>query len=202
MKTNTKEIFKAVFSALWKYFLCFVLGALVMANCKGCGHEVSEPVKSKEDQAILMQIDSLQLQNEYHLNTIMILNKRVSIMDSISKIVRPAYHKTKKEGREFIQNNPCDSVGILAAYDLTVAKCDTVILVDSLKNVDLNSKNKQLDSVVTNMGSIIQMKEKRLTEKDIDLGIEKKKTKVQKRKTIVAVGLGILAVITTIFILK
>ena len=202
MKTNTKEIFKAVFSALWKYFLCFVLGAMVMANCKGCDHKSIEHVKSKEDLSILMKLDSFQLQNEYHLNTIMILNKRVSVLDSISKIVRPAYHKTKKEGREFIQNNPCDSVGILAAYDLTVAKCDTVILVDSLRTVQLKDANKSLETVNSNNVSVLKIKDDQLTKKDIDLGIEQKKVKVEKRKKIVAIGLGILAVITTIFILK
>lgn len=202
MENNTKEIFKAVFSALWKYFLCFVFGAMVMANCKGCEHDVAPVIIKKTDAATLMKLDSLQFQNDCHLYTITTLKKRVSFLDSIGKILKSSYIKIKKDNRDFIQNNPCDSVGILMAYDATVAKCDTVIQVDSLKIIDLKNEVNHLESVNKNSVSMLQIKENQLTERDIELGIEKKKVKVEKRKRIVAVGLGILAVISTIFILK
>lgn len=203
MENNTKQIIKAVFSALWRYLLCFILGAMVMANCKGCEQENTiVPVSTKENKAILIKLDSLQFQNECHLHTIKMLYKRVAVLDSITKIIKPTYQKAKKDNRDFIQNNPCDSIGILTAYDATVAKCDTVILVDSLKINDLKKAVDQFEMVNKNFVSMLKSKEQQLVNKDIDLMLEQKKVKVQKRKKIAAIALGILAVITTVLVLK
>lgn len=203
MQKNTKEIFKAILSGVWKYILCFVLGAMVMANCKGCQHGDVTPVIIREaDKATQMKLDSLQFQNECHIYTIQTLNKRIAVLDSVTKIIKLEYRKAKKEGREFIQNNPCDSVGILIAYDLTVAKCDTVIITDSIAKAELRDANKRLEGIMQNMGSMLQIKEKQLTEKDIDLGIEQRKVKIERRKRIITVVASIAAMVATIFISK
>jgi len=199
---NTIGIIKAVFSEIWKYLLCFVLGALVMANCSGCNHDVVKPVKSKSDRANIFRIDSIKKVVGLKNDTIALLKMHIVKLDSISKIIKPAYRKAKKDNRNFIENNPCDSVGILNAYDLTVAKCDTVVLVDSLEIIDLKKENASCESINKDMVSMLQTKENQLAQRDIDLGIEQKKVKVQKRKKIVAIGLGILSVVATIGILK
>lgn len=196
MSLTTKENIKAVLILIAMLFVAGVIGYL----CNTCNH--SNIVNNSSAEKYKQKFDSLARVFNLKNDTVNDLKKQIVKLDSISKIVKPSYRKTKKEAREFIQNNPCDSVGILQAFDLTVQKCDTVILVDSLQIMKLKEANENYFSMVKDHYLMLQEKEKQLQATETDLGIEKKKVKTQKRKKIAAIGAGILAVLATIFIMK
>lgn len=196
MSLTTKENIKAVLILIAMLFVAGCIGYL----CNTCKH--LDTVNNSSSANYKQKFDSLARVFYLKNDTVNDLKKQIVKLDSISKIVKPSYRKTKKEAREFIQNNPCDSIGILQAFDLTVQKCDTVILVDSLQIVKLKEANENYFSMVKDHYLMLQEKEKQLQGIEIDLGIEKKKVKIQKRKKIAAIGAGILAVIATIFIMK
>lgn len=187
---------KAVAILIAMLVLCFGFGWW----CKPCN--CIENTEVKTDANYKQKFDSLSLEFSIKQDSVNDLKKQVLKLDSISKIVKPSYSKTKKDSREFIQNNPCDSVGILQAFDLTVQKCDTVILIDSLEILKLKEANENYFNMVKDHFLMLQEKEKEVQALQVELGIEKKKVKIQKRKKIAAIGAGILAVIGTIFITK
>lgn len=191
-----KELLGRLFSSIWKYSLIVIVTLFIVYNCHGCEHkEQSITVSNKVDIA---KIDSLNLVSKAKNDTILLQKKQLVILDSISKIKKKNYTKAKTDNRNYIANNPCDNVGILKAYDNTVAKCDTVIIRDSLAIKTLISINKDYQSVLSDKKSMLQLKEKQLEQQNIDLGIAKKEVKVQKRNKIIAFGLAILAVIVSI----
>lgn len=196
MVLTTKENIKAVVILIAMLFVAGCIGYL----CNTCKH--LDTVNNSSAEKYKQKFDSLAIAFSLKNDTVNDLRKQVLKLDSISKIVKPLYRKTKNYSREFIQNNPCDSVGILQAFDLTVQKCDTVILVDSVKIMKLQEANENYFSMVKDHFLMLQEKDKELQSAKIDLGLEKKKVKIQQRKKIVAIGAGILAVLATIFIMK
>lgn len=194
MSLTTKENIKAVAILILMLFIAGVIGYL-FNTCKHTDLAIQSTTYKQK-------FDSLSAAYSLKNDTVNDLKKQIVKLDSISKIIKPSYRKTKKYSRDFIQNNPCDSVGILQAFDLTVQKCDTVILIDSLKIMKLEEANEQYFSMVKDHYLMLREKEKQLQALEIDLGIEKKKVKTEKRKKIAAIGAGILAVIATIFIMK
>ena len=196
LTNEVKEFLKGVFSSIWKYGLVVLVTLLLVYNCGGCEHKT--PTISVSNKADIKKIDSLNLVSKYKNDTIVMQKKQLVILDSISKIKKLIYIKAKTDGRIFIVNNPCDSIGVLMAYDNTVSKCDTVILRDSLAIKSLLSINKDYESVLSDKISMLQLKDKQLDQKDIDLGIEKKEVKVQKRKKLVAWGVAILVAVVSI----
>lgn len=160
------------------------------------------PVKQSNDIAYKAKIDSLSNCVKAKQDAIAKIKTEFNKLDSINKIIKPVYRKTKTDSRDFISKHLCDSIGILQAYDNVVQKCDTVIIVDSLQINKLQKENENLLDITKDHYLMLVENNKQLLAKDIDLGIEKKKVKIEKRKKIVAIGAGILAVLATIFIIK
>ena len=194
--SNTSNNLKAFALLIAMLFVAGLIGYF----CNSCKH--SYTVNEMPGANYKQKFDSLAVVFSLKNDTVNDLKKQIVKLDSISKIVKPSYRKTKKDSRDFIQNNPCDSAGILQAFDLTVQKCDTVILVDSLEILKLKEANENYFSMVKDHFFMLQEKDKELQATQIELGIEKKKVKIEKRKKIAAIGAGILAVLATIFVTK
>jgi hypothetical protein len=198
---ESKNILQFIISTLWKYVLVILVTIIIMANCNGCNHEQSNVIADNELN-FKKKYDSLLVSTSIKEDSINILNKQIVKLDSVSKIIKPSYRNTKKTSRDFIAQNPCDSIGVLQAFDLTVQKCDTVILVDSLKIMKLKAINENHLNIAKDNFLMLQTKDFELRATKIDLAIENKKVKIEKRKKIVAIGAGILAVLLTLFATK
>lgn len=198
---ESKSISRYMFSKIWKCTLVVLVTVLTMCNLKGCKDGcIHETIQS--DNTLQLKFDSLKTASAAKEDTIAVLKTQVAMFDSINKILKPNYRKAKTDNRNFIANNPCDSIGILSAYDLMVSKADTIILVDSLEIMALKKTNDTYSNIISDKVSMLQNKEEQLKESKIELSIEQKKVKVQKRRKIAAICLGALSVIATIFILK
>jgi hypothetical protein len=200
LTSESKEFLSSLFSSIWKYALVVIVTLLVVYNCSGCDHK--EKQKTVSDKFYSAKLDSFNLVCKAKDDSIAFHKKRYTKLDSIVKIKKADYVKAKKDNRIFIENNPCDSVGILSAYDNTVSKCDTVIIKDSIANQELLLLNKECVSLLNDKISMLQIKDKQTENIVIDLVIAQKEVKVQKRKKIVAILIGVLSVITTALIFK
>lgn len=198
---ESKNVLHFMFSILWKYALVVIITTILMANCKGCYHG-NETTIANHEISYKKKYDSLQALVLVKQDSIKTLTMQIVKLDSVSKIIKPSYRKTKQQSRDFIVNNPCDSIGVLQAFDLTVQKCDTVILVDSLKIMKLKAVNENHLSIAKDNFLMLHQKDIELQATKIDLGIEKKRVKIEKRKKIAAIGAGILAIILTLFATK
>lgn len=198
---ESKNVLHFIFSTLWKYALVVIITTIVMANCNGCDHS-NETTIANHEISYKKKYDSLKTLVSIKQDSIETLTMQIVKLDSISNIVKPSYRKTKQQSRDFIVNNPCDSLGILQAFDLTVQKCDSVVIIDSVQIEKLKLINENYLGIVKDNFLMLQTKDFELQATKIDLAIENKKVKVEKRKKIAAIGAGILAVLLAVFATK
>lgn len=200
MFSGNEDLLSYLFSRIWKYCLVIFITVLITSNCGGCKH--NEVVKVNINNTDKVTIDSLKQVVKTKINSIEKLLVDVIKLDSINKNQKPIYAKAKYITRDFIIKNPCDSLGILMSFDSTISKADAIIKRDSLQIDKLKQINANFFSILDNKNLMLQVKDNQLQAKDIDLGIETKKTKVEKRKKIKAIVIGVLSVIATVLILK